>query len=64
MLRLRLVVGSVVRSLGSGGGNTSSTRRRGFPTMGESMSTIQWHSLSYCGLSVMRYNDIYNDVWM
>ena len=42
MLRLRLVVGNVVRSLGSGDGYTSSTRQRGFSIMGEFMSTIQY----------------------
>ena len=39
MLRLRLVVGKVVRSLGCGGGYTSSTRQRGVSIMGEFMST-------------------------
>ena len=38
MLRLRLVVGNVVRSLRFGGGGyTSSTRQQGFSIMGEYM---------------------------
>ena len=42
MLRLRLVVGNEVRSLGCGGGYTSSTRQRDVSVMGEFMSTIQY----------------------
>ena len=45
MLRLRLVVGKVVRSLGCGGGYTSSTRQRGVSIMGEFMSTIQYNTI-------------------
>ena len=36
------MVGNVVRSLGCGGGYTSSTRQRGVSIMGEFMSTIQY----------------------
>ena len=45
MLRLRLVVGNVVRSLGCGGGYTSSTRQRGVYIMGEFMSTMQYNTI-------------------
>ena len=44
------MVGKVVRSLGCGGGYTSSTRQRGVSIMGEFMSTIQYngvHCLSF-----------------
>ena len=49
MLRLRLVVGKVVRSLGCGGGYTSSTRQRGVSIMGEFMSTIQYNTIAKRG---------------
>ena len=39
------MVGKVVRSLGCGGGYTSSTRQRGVSIMGEFMSTIQYNTI-------------------
>ena len=41
------MVGKVVRSLGCGGGYTSSTRQRGVSIMGEFMSTIQYNTIQY-----------------
>ena len=41
------MVGKVVRSLGCGGGYTSSTRQRGVSIMGEFMSTIQYNNGSF-----------------
>ena len=38
------MVGKVVRSLGCGGGYTSSTRQQGVSIMGEFMSTEQIHT--------------------
>ena len=46
MLRLRLVVGNKVLSLGGGGGYTSSTQQRGVSIIGEFMSTIQYNTMA------------------
>ena len=60
MLRLRLVVGKVVRSLGCGGGYTSSTRQRGVSIMGEFMSTIQYNTIAKRGQLFKQYTKFIN----